>query len=103
MQFHELQKKVIASMKYENPKIMICSGAKRSGKTYVLTFVFLMHISKFKDKAATKRRQREWRRREAMKEASIPTISLRRHFREAIIKNNLLYLEINNGIQQREF
>ena len=50
MQFHELQKKVIASMKYENPKIMICSGAKRSGKTYVLTFVFLMHISKFKDK-----------------------------------------------------
>ena len=50
MQFHELQKKVIASMKYDNPKIMICSGAKRSGKTYVLTFVFLMHISKFKDK-----------------------------------------------------
>ena len=50
MQFHKLQKKVIASMKYDNPKIMICSGAKRSGKTYVLTFVFLMHISKFKDK-----------------------------------------------------
>lgn len=50
MQFHELQKKVISCMKYENPKIMICSGAKRSGKTYVLTFVFLMHISKFKDK-----------------------------------------------------
>ena len=50
MQFHGLQKKVIASMKYDNPKIMICSGAKRSGKTYVLTFVFLMHISKFKDK-----------------------------------------------------
>lgn len=50
MQFHELQKKVISCMKYENPKIMICSGAKRSGKTYVLIFVFLMHISKFKDK-----------------------------------------------------
>ena len=50
MQFHELQKKVIASMKYDYPKIMICSGAKRSGKTYVLTFVFLMHISKFKGK-----------------------------------------------------
>ena len=50
MQFHKLQKEVIASMKYDNPKIMICSGAKRSGKTYVLTFVFLMHISKFKDK-----------------------------------------------------
>ena len=50
MQFHELQRKVISCMKYDNPKIMICSGAKRSGKTYVLTFVFLMHISKFKDK-----------------------------------------------------
>ena len=50
MQFHKLQKEVIASMKYDNPKIMICSGAKRSGKTYVLTFVFLMHISKFKGK-----------------------------------------------------
>ena len=32
MQFHELQKKVIASMKYENPKIMICSGAKEVEK-----------------------------------------------------------------------
>ena len=50
MQFHKLQKEVKASMKYDNPKIMICSGAKRSGKTYVLTFVFLMHISKFKGK-----------------------------------------------------
>ena len=50
MQFHELQKKVISCMKYENPKILVCSGAKRSGKTYVLTFVFLMHISKFKNK-----------------------------------------------------
>ena len=50
MQFHELQKKVISCMKYENPKILVCSGAKRSVKTYVLTFVFLMHISKFKNK-----------------------------------------------------
>lgn len=50
MRFHELQKKVISCMKYENPKILVCSGAKRSGKTYVLTFVFLMHISKFKNK-----------------------------------------------------
>ena len=50
MQFHKLQKKVISCMKYENPKILVCSGAKRSGKTYVLTFVFLMHISKFKNK-----------------------------------------------------
>ena len=50
MQFHELQKKVISCMKYENPKILVCSGAKRSGKTYVLTFVFLMHIAKFKNK-----------------------------------------------------
>lgn len=49
MRFHELQKNVIRSVKYDNPKIMICSGAKRSGKTFVLTFVFLMHIAKFKD------------------------------------------------------
>lgn len=30
MKFHELQKNVIRSVKYDNPKIMICSGAKRS-------------------------------------------------------------------------
>ena len=49
MQFHEKQKEVLKCIKYENPKILICSGAKRSGKTYVLTFGFLAHISKFQD------------------------------------------------------
>lgn len=49
MRFHELQKDVIRCVKYENPKIMICSGAKRSGKTFVLTFVYLMHIAKFQN------------------------------------------------------
>lgn len=33
----------------ENPKILICAGAKRSGKTYILTYIFLSHIAKFKD------------------------------------------------------
>lgn len=28
---------------------MICTGAKRSGKTFVLTFIFLMHIAKFQN------------------------------------------------------
>lgn len=49
MRFHELQKEVIRCVKYENPKIMICTGAKRSGKTFVLTFIFLMHIAKFQN------------------------------------------------------
>ena len=30
MKFHNKQIEVIKSMKYDNPKIMICSGAKRS-------------------------------------------------------------------------
>ena len=33
MRFHEKQLEVLRSVKYENPKILICSGAKRSGKT----------------------------------------------------------------------
>jgi PBSX family phage terminase large subunit len=49
MQFHDKQKEVLRCIKYENPKILICAGAKRSGKTYVLTFGFLAHIAKFQD------------------------------------------------------
>ena len=50
MRFHEKQKEVIKCIKYENPKILICSGAKRSGKTYVLTFAYMAHIAKFQNK-----------------------------------------------------
>lgn len=49
MKFHEKQKEVLKCIKYENPKILICSGAKRAGKTFVLTFGFMAHISKYKD------------------------------------------------------
>ena len=50
MRFHEKQLEVLRSVKYENPKILICSGAKRSGKTYVLTFVFMAHVAKYENK-----------------------------------------------------
>ena len=50
MQFHELQKKVIASMKYDNPKILICSGAKRAGKTWILIYAFIAQVAKYENK-----------------------------------------------------
>lgn len=34
----------------EQPKILVASGAKRAGKTYVFIILFLMHIAKYKDK-----------------------------------------------------
>ena len=49
MKFHKKQKEVLKCIKYENPKILICSGAKRAGKTFVLIFGFMAHISKYKD------------------------------------------------------
>lgn len=50
MQFHDKQKEVLKCIKHENPKILICSGAKRAGKTYVLTFGYMAHIAKFQNK-----------------------------------------------------
>ena len=50
MEFHEKQKEVFRCVKYENPKILICSGAKRAGKTFVLMFVFMAHVAKYLDK-----------------------------------------------------
>lgn len=50
MQFHDKQKEVLKCIKYENPKILICSGAKRAGKTYVLIFGYMAHIAKFQNK-----------------------------------------------------
>ena len=31
----------------EQPKIMVASGAKRAGKTFVFILLFLMHIAKY--------------------------------------------------------
>lgn len=41
------QKEVFNCFRYENPKILICSGAKRAGKTFVLSLIFLTHIAKY--------------------------------------------------------
>ncbi|PZI73833.1 PBSX family phage terminase large subunit [Staphylococcus aureus] len=34
----------------DKPKVLIASGAKRAGKTYVFILLFLMHIATYKDK-----------------------------------------------------
>lgn len=44
------QREVIDCYRNEQPKILICSGAKRAGKTFVLSFIFLAHIARFKNK-----------------------------------------------------
>lgn len=44
------QREVIDCFRRDNPKILICSGAKRAGKTFVLSFIFLTHIARFKNK-----------------------------------------------------
>lgn len=50
MPFNKKQQEVIDCVKAENPKILVCSGAKRAGKTYVLIWIFLGHIAKFRNK-----------------------------------------------------
>ena len=44
------QIEIVKCVQRENPKILICSGAKRSGKTYVLTYIFLGHIARYRNK-----------------------------------------------------
>lgn len=41
------QLEIIKCIKHENPKILICYGAMRAGKTYVLSTAYLGHIAKF--------------------------------------------------------
>ena len=43
--FTEKQKEVIRCVKEENPKILICNGAKRAGKTYVISTLMLGKIA----------------------------------------------------------
>jgi len=47
--FTKKQKEVIECARQENPKILVCAGAKRSGKTFVMTYIFLGHIAKYKN------------------------------------------------------
>lgn len=37
----------------KNPKILICSGAKRAGKTFILTQIFLCHVSNYKNRGVS--------------------------------------------------
>lgn len=43
------QQEVVDCIRRENPKILICAGAKRAGKTFILDLAFLAHIAKFQD------------------------------------------------------
>lgn len=43
------QMEVLRCIKQDNPKILICSGAKRAGKTFILIFAFLGHIQKYRN------------------------------------------------------
>ena len=44
------QKEVVECIVKENPKILICAGAKRAGKTWILIYCFLNHVAKFEGK-----------------------------------------------------
>ena len=43
------QEEVLNCIKTENPKILICSGAKRAGKTYILMLAFMGLVAKYKN------------------------------------------------------
>lgn len=42
------QQEVVECIRTEEPKILVCYGAKRAGKTFILDLSFLAHIAKFK-------------------------------------------------------
>ncbi|OCA87304.1 PBSX family phage terminase large subunit [Pseudobacillus wudalianchiensis] len=44
------QNEVLESVKRENPKILIASGAKRAGKTFILNLMFASHVAHFENK-----------------------------------------------------
>lgn len=44
------QKEVMNSFIHEKPKILVASGAKRAGKTFVLILLFLMLIARYENK-----------------------------------------------------
>ena len=43
------QKEVFNSYRHEKPRILLCSGAKRAGKTFILNLIWLAHIAKFEN------------------------------------------------------
>ena len=50
MKITSKQKEIVDCIKYDNPKILICSGAKRAGKTFILIYAFIGHIAKYENK-----------------------------------------------------
>ncbi|PAD17398.1 PBSX family phage terminase large subunit [Shouchella clausii] len=47
MELSPKQKEVWDTFVHENPKILLCSGAKRAGKTFILILAFLAHVAKY--------------------------------------------------------
>ena len=50
MKITNKQRQVVDCIKYDNPKILICSGAKRAGKTFILIYAFIGHVAKYENK-----------------------------------------------------
>lgn len=50
MELTKKQEEVFRSFLIEKPKILVASGAKRAGKTYVFILIYLAHIAKFQGK-----------------------------------------------------
>ena len=50
MKITNKQKQVVDCIRYEDPKILICSGAKRAGKTWILIYAFMGHVAKYENK-----------------------------------------------------
>lgn len=50
MELTKKQTKVLQTFVKDNPKILLLSGAKRAGKTYVAILLFLMHIAEYENK-----------------------------------------------------
>lgn len=51
--FTEKQIELLRCSVYERPRILIASGAKRAGKTYILNLAFLKHMRAYKDKGVS--------------------------------------------------
>lgn len=51
--FTEKQLELLKCSVYERPKILLASGAKRAGKTYIMDIAFLKHMRAYKDKGVS--------------------------------------------------
>ena len=49
MAISKKQAEIVKCVEKENPKILICAGAKRAGKTWILIYCFLNHVSKYEN------------------------------------------------------